>query len=172
MTLRLMVRALVCTALLSLLHACSPAMNWRKTPVAGVAFNLPCKPDSAVRDQRIGAISLSLSMTGCEADGALFAISHLEVPANATGTAVQQDWQGQILQTLGASSPQPVAWRAPGGGVNAVSVIARGKSPQNRDMQARLTWFQRGNTLYHLAIYAPLLAEEWTFPFLEDISIP
>ncbi len=74
----------------TLLAACSPTFNWRDVPVgdAGLIAMLPCKADKANRAVPLGAESVQVDMTGCEAGGATFAIAH----ASASGPAQAEAW--------------------------------------------------------------------------------
>ena len=62
------------------LGACSPALDWRTVELEGLRTVLPCKPDRAARDVVLGELPVRMSMAGCEAQGALFAISQVAVP--------------------------------------------------------------------------------------------
>ena len=59
------------------LQACSPALNWRSVsvPEAALQAMLPCKPEQAVRTVELAGAPLAMSMWGCDADGATFAVS-------------------------------------------------------------------------------------------------
>ena len=61
-----------------MLAACSPALNWRSVALDGAALTatLPCKPDQATRTVELAGAPVELSMVGCDADGATFAVSH------------------------------------------------------------------------------------------------
>ena len=61
-----------------LIAGCSPALNWRTVPLpeADLTITLPCKPDQATRTVELAGAPVELSMVGCDADGATFAVSH------------------------------------------------------------------------------------------------
>ncbi|BDT70809.1 hypothetical protein os4_03160 [Comamonadaceae bacterium OS-4] len=164
-------RAMAAFAVIAAVSACSPTMNWRKAPLAAVAFNLPCKPDSATRNQRIGDKTLSLAIMGCEAGGALFAISQVTVPDEAAARDTQSAWQQQALQSMRAGAPVAAPWTSPPWSKDAISIQATGVDPQGIPIQARLSWFRHEQNLYHLAVYAPKVSPEWALTFLEDISL-
>ncbi len=89
-------RMLLCLAALSLV-ACTPTFNWREVGFdqAGVSAVLPCKPDRGTRPVQLAGQSLNLSMLGCEAGGAMFTVSVLELPAGSSAQAVLQDLRAQ-----------------------------------------------------------------------------
>jgi hypothetical protein len=83
--------------------ACSPSLNWRAVPVQHLVAMLPCKPDQAQRTVDLAATPYTLAVWGCEAGGALFAVSHMRMQsppavANAPATPPNQ---------LPASTPTP-----------------------------------------------------------------
>lgn len=91
-----MQRKLLCLAALSL-AACTPTFNWREVGFdqGGVTAVLPCKPDRGTRPVQLAGQSLNLSMLGCEAGGAMFTVSVLELPAGSAAQAVLQDLRAQ-----------------------------------------------------------------------------
>ena len=86
-------------AAFSLLAACTPTMNWREvrfdnSPVAAL---LPCKPDRATRSIALGGLARDMVMAGCEAGGAMFTVSYIDVGAGAGAQAAldraMKDWK-------------------------------------------------------------------------------
>ena len=106
-----------CLPLCALLAGCSPALNWRSVPLpeAALTFTLPCKPDRATRTVELAGVPVQLSMVGCEADGAMLALSHVVLadPSKA-GTALTH-WRAAVLAQLG-----------PGAAAAAVDTCRRG----------------------------------------------
>lgn len=86
-----------------LLAACSPTFNWREVPVAesGLTALLPCKPDRAERTLPLGAESVRVDMTGCEAGGATFAIAHASANGPAQAEAWLEAWRTATRAQLG-----------------------------------------------------------------------
>ena len=160
-------------ALAAGLVACSPSLNWRTVPVEQLAALLPCKPDHAERQVDLDGTSRSLSMWGCEAGGALFAVSHLRVEAPATDAQVIAVWQlaalrnmpGAALQAMSFIAPAAASQHAPPG----VMVRASGKRADGQALQAQLAWFSRGADVYHLAVYAPELTPAMTDTFFTEL---
>lgn len=72
---------------------CTPAFNWREVGFdqAGVTALLPCKPDRGERSVQLAGQAVQMSMAGCEAGGAMFTLSLVEVPANGSPPAVAQE---------------------------------------------------------------------------------
>jgi len=158
--------------LTGLLQACSPALNWRQVQLQDMRARLPCKPDTATRPVPLGAKPLDLQMLGCEAGGALFAISHVQATDAEAAAKVITQWQAFAMQALNAGNNKNEAWKAPAWSANPLSLRASGKNPNGQPLQARLTWISRGGDVYHLAVYAETITEAMTEPFLEDLQIP
>lgn len=171
--------AVACLALL--LAACSPALNWRSVPVpeAGLAITLPCKPERAARDVDLGAGPGTLSMLGCEADGATFAVSHLllDDPAQA-GTTLAR-WREAVLAGMRAEAPtEPGAAFVPARALalpQSVRVAARGHAPGGAAVAADAVWFARLEgphaRLYHAVVYAPALRAEAAGAFFAGLAL-
>jgi hypothetical protein len=162
--------------LLWLLMGCSPALNWRSVPLpdAGITIVLPCKPDQATRTVELAGAPVELSMTGCEADGALFAVSHaaLADPAQA-GTALQH-WRAAVVANLGAGAAATAvdAPFAPKGALplpQSVRTAVQGQRADGTAVFAQGVWFARAAgpqmRLYHAVVYTsqprPALADEF-----------
>ncbi len=161
-------RARIVRALLlcTVLGACSPALNWRNVAHQGVQAALPCKPDQAERPVQLAGLDLSLAMAGCEADGGLYAISHIRLAQGAQGQAVIDAWRAQALQAIRATQA-PLATPMPAlGGRPAITVYqASGVNPSGEAVQARWAWEQRDQDIYHWALYAPVMRTEMEEPF-------
>ena len=89
-------------ALLIVLGACSPTLNWRTVDVSGTPLSvmLPCKPDQATREVDWGKGPQPLAMLGCEAGGATWAVSHLLVAQPTDAPAVAEQWQQALQKQL------------------------------------------------------------------------
>ena len=99
------------------LLACSPTLNWREVRPEGVSLTmlLPCKPDRASKAVPLGGHPIRLSMTGCEAGGALFALAVAEVADPGQAAQVLAQWQSLTLPTcaLGRSGLSQLRSAAP-----------------------------------------------------------
>jgi len=92
---------------LAALQACTPALNWRQVQLQDLKARLPCKADTATRPVPLAATPLDLQMMGCEADGALFAISHVRAQDTEAATQVVQQWRAFALQALRTEALNP-----------------------------------------------------------------
>lgn len=154
----------VATGLLAVFTAaCTPTLNWREVPIGPLKALLPCKPDNGTRTVQLMGQDWQMHMTGCEAGGALYAISYLQLADTATSAAVIQAWRQSALSRMRATPSSDSA--------NAGAVMARGRQADGKDVQAQLRWFQIGSQLFHAAVYAPRLSAEMTEPFFADLPI-
>lgn len=190
-------RCVLAIALVTTLAACTPTLNWREVSLEGLVALLPCKPDHAARKVQLGpsngvASNLTLQMSGCEAAGALYAISHVHLEDAALVHTTQTAWRDATLAALQASDvqaqPLHLAKPAPGKAHNAA--IARtasahtatdtafklekldGKRPDGTAVKAQLTWLAKGQDIYHVAVYGPKLDKEMTELLFSELRLP
>lgn len=155
------------------LAACSPALNWRSVPLGETSVTLPCKPDRGQRPVQLGEYALNMEMVGCEADGALFAVSRVRVPDGVAPGVLQAQWQSASLQQMRAQAPPE--WEAHVAGSKSLPVRvwqAQGRQADGQAVQAKLAWVGIGGDLVHLAVYAPRLTPELTEAFFDGIRAP
>jgi len=169
-----------------LLAACSPALNWRSVPLdaAGLTTLLPCKPDSAVRSVELGtAQAVELSMVGCNADGATFAVSHLRIDDPAQAGATLALWQAAVrarMQAPEGSLQAPPATKAfvPAGALQlpqSVHASLLGRTGDGSAVTAQAVWFARLEgphaRLYHAVVYSPAPRPEVAQTFLDGVRL-
>ena len=157
------------------LTACSPALNWRKVTVAQLAAQLPCKPDQAQRDVELAGARRTIAMWGCEANGALYAVSYVQLESPADVERVAAAWQEAAIRKIAGAAAQPLPWKAPSarGSADATTATllqATATAADSQPLQARWAWLTRGDTVYHLAVFAPELTASHTDPFLLELQ--
>ena len=171
-------RLLRCVALLaaSAAVACTPALNWREIHLHRLTALLPCKPDHAQRAVRLGSTDLPLEMAGCEAGGALFAISHVQAANPQHVTAILAQWQTAALATMQTTNVRPETFKLEKPAHNVVQTrdaasgplsdtglelqAADGRRGDGNPVQARLAWFAQGADIFHVAVYGAKLDAE------------
>ena len=184
-------------AFVTSLAACTPTLNWREVPMEGLVALLPCKPDHAQRKVQLApsngvAPKLTMQMSGCEAAGALYAISHVHIEDIAQVQAVQTAWRQATLAALEASNvqAQPLQLAKPVAGQAHSAAIARAastdtatdtafklekldaKRPDGSAVQAQLAWLAKGRDIYHVAVYGPKLSREMTELLFSELRLP
>ena len=155
-----------------LLTACTPALNWRSVGVGDATAMLPCKPDIAQRMVHLGSQDLTLHMVGCEAGGALFAISQTRLPPGTPAAAVLADWRQSALTNLHAEEVSAMPSKAPRADVQTLLLRARGKRPNSTAVDARLLWWATDTQVLHVAVYADAISPDMTETLFSEIKIP
>lgn len=169
--------ALPATALALCLAACSPTLNWRQVNPegAGMSLLLPCKPDRASKNVPLAGRQTRLSMTGCEAGGATYALSVAELADTGAVAEVLAQWQALTLSHMRAdlSTQQRKPMVVPGAdGPAPVLVSARGVHPEGQAIEGRTLFFARGSRVFQAVIYAPRISAEASDTFFSSIKLP
>ncbi|WP_043003827.1 hypothetical protein [Comamonas testosteroni] len=154
----------------ALLAACSPALNWRTIQLKDAPLQalLPCDAQTASRPVELGLGQVPLSVVGCEAQGATYAVSHFAVAEPARAAEALTFWQQAVLAQL--KSADGVATRlnakgdgpwVPKGALNlpqSLRITFEGLGPRGQKVLGHGLWFARlegsGARLYHAVIYA------------------
>ncbi len=169
---------------LFLLAGCAPAFDWRTVRVdaPGLELLLPCKPDKGSRSLAFAGQTVEMSMVGCDAGGATFALAWAPLPDGvAVGDALGH-WKTATLANMHAA-PQPVApaYAAfiPPGALpvpQALRMGATGQRANGEAVVADAAWFARrqGSTTYvlHAVVYAPTPNAAVANTFFEGIRFP
>ncbi len=166
---RISVGVLTLTVFL-ILSACSPTLDWRSVELEGLRTVLPCKPDRAARDVALGPSTVRMSMVGCEAQGALFAVSQVAVPEGADASDLEQAWRRAALAQMQATHSEVVALAQRPQFPTVHMTRARGLRPDGSPVQASLSWVTYKNSVYHLAVYAKSTDATLTEPLLGDLQ--
>jgi hypothetical protein len=158
--------------------ACSPTFNWREVPSGGdgaeLVTLLPCKPDRARREMSLGDQSVTVSMAGCEAGGATFAVAQVSAADAAQAQRWLAAWRGQAhAQWAGGNIDERPASVARAASVPAPLRIDASRARQ----QIRLLWFaheQRNGavSLYQATVLGVPSAPEAIQTFFEGLRLP
>lgn len=154
------------------LSACTPALNWREVRLDALAAMLPCKPDRGTRSVQLAGHALTMDMAGCEAGGALFAVSHVRSTDAASTNATVAAWRASALANMHATAVQDnVELPSFQGAVPQSVVRAQGARPDGSPVHAHLVWFTVGPDTYHAAVYASHLSADMTEPFFSELRV-
>ena len=171
---------LACAAAL-LLAGCSPALNWRslRLPDAALQLMLPCKPEEARRSVDWGQGPVELALTGCEADGATFAVSHMRVDDPSQAGAVLAQWRQAVLARLQASAAVAEEPYAPHGALalpQSLQSRIEGRNAQGHPVHLQGLWFARLEgahaRLFHVAMLSDRPRPDVARTFFEGVSLP
>ncbi len=163
------------TSLALQLSACSPGLNWRlvRTEAASVTLLLPCKPDRASKVVPLGGQASTLSMVGCEAEGAMFALAVADIAQPAQAAELLVQWQSLTLAHMRASAHTQVPFLLAGAASppTPVRVQAQGQQADGRAVHSQAVYFVRGAQLFQAVIYAPQVSAEMADTFFGGIKL-
>lgn len=158
-----------------LLLACSPALNWRevRAEAGDLTVLLPCKPDRASKSVPLGGEATRLLIMGCEAAGALFAVSVADLGDTSRAAEVLAQWQALTLAHIRAAQPQQLAAPLAGADLQPppVLLVAQGTHPDGQPVQGQWLFFSRGSLVFQVAIYAPRIVPEAAETFFASVKI-
>ncbi|MDB5938113.1 MAG: hypothetical protein JWP77_477 [Polaromonas sp.] len=163
-------------AALLALAGCSPALNWREARPEGTRLNLllPCKPDKAQKVVPLGGRPTPLSMLGCDADGATFAVAVADVGDPSQAASVLALWQDLALANMKAApaSRQPLPLKVPGAtpGTPATRVQAQGQRADGAAVSGQAAYFAQGSQVFQVVMYAPRIAPEVAETFFSSLK--
>ncbi len=133
---------------------------------------LPCKPDRAQKTVPLGGRPVRLSMVGCEADGALFAVSVADVGDASQAADVLAQWQALTLSHMHAGTPTQTVFKVAGAAdlPAPVRVAAQGQQADGRRIEGQALYFARASRLYQAVVYAPRIAPEAADTFFSSFQ--
>lgn len=170
---RAIARCLAWAAVPALL-ACSPGLNWRQVRAdqGGVSMLLPCKPDRAQKAVPLGGQLVPLSMVGCEAEGATFALSTVDIGDASRAAQVLAQWQRLSLDHMqaGPAAQSPLKIVGASELPPPVRVIAQGRQAGGQPVQGQAVYFARGSQLFQAVIYAPRISDEAADTFFASLK--
>lgn len=156
-------------ALVSLLAACNPSLNWRQVQLGRLETLLPCKPDTASRPVELAGQKLTMDMAGCEAGTALFAISRVKAGEGVQVAAAMAALRQATLANIASPVVQPLA--GSGDAQTSFDVLVDGRRSDGTPLQARLKWILAGQEIYQMAAYADHLRSEHMEPLITEARI-
>ena len=170
-------RTLVNSALILLLCACTPALNWRDVRLESADGStlkavLPCKPDTATRKQQLNEIQVDLSMMGCVANETTFTLARMPLTNPLDAPKVLAAWQAAAVANLQANPVPSTATTVSGAGAwpPTSRVTLTGSATQ-----AHMLWFAKqsrdGLTLYQAAVYGKQPSNEAITTFFESLQL-
>ena len=180
-------RFLLCVAFpagLALLVGCSPAFDWRTVRVdaPGLELLLPCKPDKGSRSVPFAGQAVEMSMVGCDAGGATFAVSWAPLPTGVEVGDALGHWKSATLAHIHAVPPSAAASHAafiPAGALpapQALRTTAAGQRANGDAVVLDAAWFARqvGTTTYVLSavLYTAKPDAMVASTFFEGIRFP
>jgi len=163
-------------ACLAALMACSPTFNWRDVRLENsrLSLLLPCKPDKAQKTVPLGGQPTALTMTGCDAGGATFAVAVADLGDAAKAAPVLAQWQALTLANMKASpqAAQLVVLRLPGAGLHAPAVLvkAQGQRADGSAVTGQAAYFAQGSQVFQVVLYAGKIPPDVSETFFSSLK--
>jgi hypothetical protein len=154
---------------LLLTTGCSPKLNWRDVQPgnSGLTLLLPCKPDQGEKIVPLGGRPTKMTMLGCDAGGATFAVALADLGDAPNLPEVLTQWQALTLDnmkaTLATTQTRPL--RVPGAFSEPAPVLvaAQGQRPDGSAVNGWAAYFTKGSQVVQVVMYAtaiePVAAE-------------
>jgi len=158
------------------LIACSPAFNWRDVRLENsrLSLLLPCKPDKAQKTVPLGGQPTVLTMTGCDAGGATFAVAVADLGDAAKVAPVLAQWQALSLANMKASpqATQLVALKLPGATSQAPAVLvkAQGQRADGSAVTGQAAYFAQGSQVFQVVLYAREISPDVSETFFSSLK--
>ncbi|MEO5735681.1 MAG: hypothetical protein ABIN96_04240 [Rubrivivax sp.] len=164
-------------ALLLLLPACSPALNWRDVRPVGTALQLqmPCRPNLQARTVSLGGQPVRLQLLVCDADGRTWALATASVAESGAVDAALQALRAAALANIGADASVAISrpLQVPGATpqVAAAHLDARGRLPDGQSVQIQAAVFADGSQVHQATALGPALPAAETRIFFDSLRI-
>jgi len=171
-----MFRLLIFSTALLALAACSPAFNWREVRPENTRLHLlfPCKPDKAQKVVPLGGQATTLSMLGCDAGGATFAVAVADLGDAAQAAPVLALWQNLTLANMKAApgTRQLLSPKISGASaaVPVSVVLAQGQRADGTAVSGQAAYFAQGSQVFQVVMYAPQIAPEVAETFFSSLK--
>jgi hypothetical protein len=162
-------QASLAALLMATLAACSPGLNWREVELGRLRTLMPCKPDRASRPVVLAGQTLSMEVTGCEAEGTLFAISRTQSTDAAQASALLLALRQASLENVHMRVVQPMA--NSGDAHTSFDLLVQGQRPDGSPLQARFKWLQADAEVYQIAAFAGHLGAEQTDNLVNEVRL-
>lgn len=157
------------------LVACSPAFNWREVRPDDTALSvlLPCKPDRAQQTVPMGSRPTALTLLGCDAGGAAFAVAVADLGQAGTVPAVLAQWQAVTLAGIQAANPTTTAMAVPGALAAPAPVLVRalGRRPDGSAVHSHALYFAHGTQVFQVVMLASTVTPEAADMFFSSVRL-
>jgi hypothetical protein len=158
------------------LAGCSPKFNWREVRLeqSGVALLFPCKPDTQVRQVDLDGQPLSMTLLGCSAGNASFALAYARLGEGSLPGPALRRWRELTLGNIGAQGVTEMAYPLPGLRRDAQSVRlgAAGRRPDGSSLVAQAFWFTQDQWVYQASVLAERPHDAESDTFMTSIRLP
>lgn len=116
-----------------LLLACSPKFDWRevRSPAGPYLVVLPAKPATHAREINLDGLTVTMTMTGAEVDGATFAVGSVKLPQPTQATHALNAMKTALVRNINGTVTAEKTSNA-GAGAAMIELEASGPLQQGR----------------------------------------
>ena len=161
---------------LTTLTACSPTLNWREVQVdqTPMLALFPCKPELNSREVTLGGKAVTMTLMGCEAGGASFALVNADLKDATTLDAIQTQWRQATLANIHAQKVKESLFSIQTGRDKALAlrVIAQGLRPDGSTMHLQGVWFALGTHVFLASVVSDQASPATAESFFEGLRAP
>lgn len=159
--------------------ACSPTYNWRdvRPDNTRLSLLLPCKPDKAQKTVPMGGQATVLTMLGCDAGGATFAVVVADLGDASKVASVLAQWQSLTLSnmkagTAGADAAVVQSLKLAGASIPPAPVLvkARGRRADGSAVTGQAAYFAQGSQVFQVVLYADKIKPELSETFFSSLK--
>ena len=167
------------TTSLAVLSACNPTLNWRDVRLENTRLSLlmPCRPDTAQKTVPWAGQPVNLTLIGCNADNATFAVSVADVKDASKVAATLAQWQTATLGNMralpaGTDAPQVSLLKLVGADPvpPAVLVKALGRRADGKPVSGQSAYFAQGSQVFQAMLYADRISPEMSEGFFSSLK--
>jgi hypothetical protein len=162
-------------ALAGPLLACSPALDWRTTPVSNTALValFPCKPDDFSRRLSLAGQSQLVTLTSCQAAGLTFAVAAADVQQSHLAPAALAALRQSAEQNFGGTVQLLAPRTLPGAdtGAPAQRVSAELVRAEGDPLRAQMLFFSHGPWIFQATVMGTLPTAETVEFFFDNLKL-
>ncbi|MEO7009554.1 MAG: hypothetical protein ABI156_10435 [Caldimonas sp.] len=163
-------------ALLGLLAACTPTLDWREVRAEddALAALFPCRPERHARTVPIAGIHARMDMAACDAGGSIYAISFVDVRDPTMVTGALAGLRSSAVGNVTGAAPQvtPFALRGMTPNAEATRLRVDGHLPNGTPVQEHAAFFVQGLRLYQASVIGAAPAPEAVETFFGGLGFP
>lgn len=161
-------------ALLAMLGACSPVLDWREVRVDDAALSawFPCKPQRRVRDLTVGTVAVRMEMAACTADRSTYAVSFLAMPDAAAVTQMLEALRTAAVANIGGEPARQSPFELSGATPNLAAgrLWLSGRLPGGAAVREQAAFFTRGLRVYQASVIGPAIAPDAVETFISNLK--
>jgi len=169
-------RLAMVTAVVGVLSACTPTLDWRQFEPegSGVQVSFPCRPDRVARSVVVAGAAVHMEMLVCRAAETTFAVAFFDVAEPAHVGAALAELRVTAVRNVQGSNPQASDLRVAGMTPNreAVRIAVAGRLPDGAAVEEHAAFFAHGLRVYQATAIGRAPGQDAVDTFVSGMSFP